>query len=476
MKVIARASSQPPSCQQSEMNQDTHLQRVKSLDSTLGNIHPLIQPCATPLPQRLAFKATDGLAKFTLIKSLTKANKLTSEQLKNTLKTVSWPANPLEAKLFFLKHLTTLDFFGQAAINAIHHLSSYCEGLVWLMKAGLWSSTQMKIQLTQSNYAHFQKLKPLVRKLFTSYAWSLRDTTGDQSRSTVPGFRNPAFLLGRAEHIHQPEIIKAIEIDIDNVWQATLTHKTLQQVQALDSSITEIAFKKNQLAITILKGILAGFEGRLKIYDQHLLDYKAYSGPVIHGLSFGGRVNCKLEPLTSKTDNKFAVLDLLGVTVCGKKNTQAGVFKRSYISHSAHFSTSKNALVELSGKRQTAKNLILGRQFKCYGLNLAVGGLGQKDWNGNTIVNDGCHGHLYIGFLPPKVNQPGVLQVGLETAAPGQSNGLGYQHNWQSSDKNKSILSAVGGLKSMKIGDKPSEKNHNGRQVQWLLAPKVFRI
>jgi hypothetical protein len=54
-----------------------------------------------------------------------------------------------------------------------------------------------------------------------------------------------------------------------------------------------------------------------------------------------------------------------------------------------------------------------------HGVNIGLGGVGQRNpHSGNTIRENGEHGHLYIGYRQPTDNAYGALLIGCEPSAP----------------------------------------------------------
>jgi hypothetical protein len=54
-----------------------------------------------------------------------------------------------------------------------------------------------------------------------------------------------------------------------------------------------------------------------------------------------------------------------------------------------------------------------------HGVNIGLGGVGNiNPHSGNTIAENGEHGHLYIGYKAPTANHAGALLIGCEPSAP----------------------------------------------------------
>ena len=84
-------------------------------------------------------------------------------------------------------------------------------------------------------------------------------------------------------------------------------------------------------------------------------------------------------------------------------------------------------------------------------INIAAGGAGKLDINGDVIRPDGRHGHLYMHWVPPTMKLAGVFQVGLETVA--FSNGAlkgvtGRSHGWGDNEDTATPVSSMDGAKN----------------------------
>ena len=188
-------------------------------------------------------------------------------------------------------------------------------------------------------------------------------------------------------------------------------------------------------------------------------DYIPWTENMATALSHGGRVNIRIPALKNATDNPFELTDWLGITVDGKMNSSPdngnGVFKRDFATHYIKIDNAKGIFKEEGGLPASGKGK-LNPNVQLFGLNLSAGGFGKQDYNDNAIVPDGSHGHMFIGFRKPTVNNDGALQIGVETTAPDKESNknsmVGYKHNWRSSEKTANPLSSFGGAKVDKHG------------------------
>ena len=120
------------------------------------------------------------------------------------------------------------------------------------------------------------------------------------------------------------------------------------------------------------------------------------------------------------------------------------------------------SFVEEGGKGASLSNKT-SKGVKLFGLDLAAGGLGKRDFNGDVILPDGGHGHMFIGFTKPTRKKDGALQIGIETTGPGADSLVGYKHDWNSTEATANPESSLYGHKMQKVGG--GKLKHNQRLV-----------
>ncbi|MGH8980327.1 MAG: hypothetical protein ACRDWE_04805, partial [Acidimicrobiales bacterium] len=226
----------------------------------------------------------------------------------------------------------------------------------------------------------------------------------------------------------------------------------------------EKVMRNHATATAVLEKILLLLQSGLKVYknrEDGQGELQDYSGSVARALSHGGRVTVRVPQIVdAKEANRLT--EWLGVTSkSGKMKPKTGFFKRAFGTH--HQAIGENEKDEegtsLPGTGRFREQGGAGAAIKSklgstqlYGLNLSVGGLGNKDFNGDVILPDGAHGHLLLVWRPPTTTRDGALQIGIETTAPGAKSTVGYIHNKDSSEATANPESSFGGLKSDKIG------------------------
>ena len=185
------------------------------------------------------------------------------------------------------------------------------------------------------------------------------------------------------------------------------------------------------------------------------IDYK--TGDVVRALAHGGRVNIRIPARTgqNKNDSAYALTDWIGITDKGK--AVDSVKERGFGTHHMNIGDNKKGVagtgsfVEEGGKGASMSNKT-SRGNKLFGLDLAAGGLGKRDFNGDVILPDGGHGHMFIGFTKPTKKKDGALQIGIETTGPGADSLVGYKHDWNSTEATANPESSFYGHKMQKVG------------------------
>jgi hypothetical protein len=204
----------------------------------------------------------------------------------------------------------------------------------------------------------------------------------------------------------------------------------------------------------ILTRILLILQEGLEVYDksqrQHV-DYK--SGDVVRALAHGGRVNIRIPALTG-THTAWDLTDWIGITQGGHK--APGVKARSFGTHHMTIGENKRGPGSGSFKESGGTGASIANtpdmDIRLFGLDLAAGGLGKLDFNGDVILPDGGHGHMFIGLTKPTKKKDGALQIGIESTAPHAPSPVGYQHTVTSTEATANPESSFYGHKMQKVG------------------------
>ncbi|OKH45567.1 hypothetical protein NIES2101_26305 [Calothrix sp. HK-06] len=287
-----------------------------------------------------------------------------------------------------------------------------------------------------NNFNNWETLPKPTRLQVATYQWGAHNPPG-ADMSNKPGYwkarsvdanSNPQSATAAASR-------QAIYNRDRDIWIYTLNEPS----QAAKARIPGTQQQQQQLLITntavrrILQRIFALLHLGLT-YRNGNNPYQAWTQHVAVALSHGGRVNVKL-PANSGDD----ILNWLFVSQAIKD--QAGVGTRASSTH--------NIKITQGGQFQEKKELFKFIGMTHYALNLAVGGIGNLDVNGNPILPNGSYGHLYLGYRKPEANTMGGMLIGIENDAYGSTNPLGHKHGLSAKEAE---MSPTGGLKVDKIG------------------------
>lgn len=330
----------------------------------------------------------------------------------------------------------------------------------WLQQVGIGTDEEAREYLNRGNYRDWLNLEPGKSLLIQSLAVD-RD---DQKNKEMP---SPAYTRGLRKQIETDGTLsedqkeaKKQERDgyIRNAFVNTLKERTLpDRVNNLNDEQRREMEQKSARASEILTKIFLILQSGLKIYDQEQrihIDYR--EGDVARALAHGGRVNIRI-PQLRENENPKDLLDWIGINEQGEDNKSKHVepvFHRPFSTH--HMNIGKNkggqqGKFEEEGGRVAAIKNVFSHESN-HGLNISAGGLGKRDINGEIILPDGAHGHMFIGFTPPTQKKDGALQIGLESTAPGSDSITGYNHTMLSTEATANPESVFHGHKGDKIG------------------------
>ncbi len=345
--------------------------------------------------------------------------------------------------------------FTAADVLNIQVLDNDTDGAKWLTEVGIGSHQDAMAYLNAGKYQDWLKLAPGKRLLMATLAWAWGIGANDDQPP-------PPYTLGRAMAIQtggldqqsRTQAEQERDETIRNAFVNTLLPQTTQEeLEARAHSEDPEVVDAHAQAQHILTRVLLILHAGLQVRARGHVDYR--QGDVVRALAHGGRVNIRI-PALSGNEDKYALLKWIGVLDAeGHKST--GVKKRDYATH--HMDIGENfpglpgtgKFKETGGKGASASNKASSDSL-LYGVDLAAGGLGKKDFNGDVILPDGAHGHLFIGFTKPTKKKDGALQIGIETTAPGAHSLVGYKHDWNSTEATANPESSFFGHKMQKIG------------------------
>jgi hypothetical protein len=338
------------------------------------------------------------------------------------------------------------------------------DGVAWLHAAGLFTHGEAVDYIAGGSYRDFHLLHRSQKIQLADVAWR------NEAKGTPPYWVARSILAKGAQpgSDEQKALQQQMDDDLVDVWAATLDATTLtpecksaiRQGAVPDPTDTDKKLTGDQVqtrhsaATAILRKVFLILQTGVKVYDKKG-NAEAFEGPAAKLLSHGGRVNIRVPKLTGNDTDDHKLTDWIGITKGGKRDEEGGVFKRSFGTHHMVVGDdeedgTKGKFKEQGGAWAAFRSKTDSTELS--GVNLAVGGLGSQDFNGDVVLPDGAHGHMFIGFLPPTAKHDGALQIGIETTGPHAPSTVGYVHDWRSSEKTANPISSSGGLKDDKVG------------------------
>lgn len=350
------------------------------------------------------------------------------------------------------RRLTEGPVFSADELRNIQILSRSPE---WLDDIGIGRYEDAEKYTEKGDYRTWLRLQPGRRLLIATLEWTRRRPEEGQPTPT-----SPAYTLGRHLALRgslPDDARKSAEEERDRQIHGTF-------VDTLDPRAARVpndpdAWRKDARARTILTHVFLILQNGLKVYKEGADHIDFREGDVARALAHGGRVNIRIPQLEVR-DSAFALTDWLGVTRDGGHEVNPAE-RRAFGTHHMKIGENREGVAgkfrEQGGKLASVKNVVqFGSRFervRLYGLDLAAGGLGSRDFNGDVVLPDGGHGHMFLGFTPPRRDRAGALQVGIETTSPGGPSPVGYRHTWRSTEATANPESSFYGHKKDKIGE-----------------------
>lgn len=378
------------------------------------------------------------------------------------LRGAGWDEHPQSAKTAVGKRFPAGGLLTDGERLAILNMTDKA-GVKWLHAAGLFTEDEAREYIKKGDFRDFHLLHRSQKIQLADMAWRM-----EAGGTPAYWVARSIMAKGKAVSAQDREALQeAMDGELAAAWAATLSQIDLDNDSKLaiqrgavhDPTAkgkilgVDAVQERHSAATAILKKIFVVLQTGVQVYDKKGL-MQDYDGPVAKLLSHGGRVNIRVPKLTDG-ESAHALTDWMGITEGGNAESTGAVFKRSFGTHHMKIGEDKDGqkgeFEEEGGKLAALKSKLDTTEL--YGMNLAVGGVGSRDFNGDVVLPDGAHGHLFLGFLPPTDKKDGALQVGVETTGPHAPSTVGYVHNWNSTEKTANPISSAGGLKEDKVGD-----------------------
>lgn len=307
----------------------------------------------------------------------------------------------------------------------------------------LLSSSDVKIieAAKKGNYADINSVSPLIRNYIGTTAWrsfveKTKVTAGEVSLSNEQVKKyvqehvlDAGFRVGLSAMKHSSPNNNLKELDEyanEYLLAKTLSTPSKESIDVLSSSIGAKAANKEAAKNLAKQVVLAKtlFLAQLGKYTLRENEQATnYTGSIAETFAHGGRTNFILPP----NDINNEVLKAFE----GDKIAKTAELKsRIAATHSA---TQRKVNADLSIARESEeekpKFTQVGKIFSNqYGMDIAIGGIGNMGPNQKPIQADGSAGHMYIRKQPGDTNTCGSLMVGIESAASLKTSYTGHFH------------------------------------------------
>lgn len=357
-----------------------------------------------------------------------------------------------EVKSDLLKRLKRGPLFDDGEVQQIQQ-----QGAKWLESTGIGTYQDALAYAQKGVYKDWLRLPPGRRLLIATLEYRGAVRGGQQD--------SPAYTLGRTLTANTLPAEERAPLDAERDEQIRTTFVDTLHPREPSGEGATAEQKKQAHAQQLLTRVFLILQNGLKIRpgpgEEHI-DYR--DGDVARALAHGGRVNIRIPELSRGGAGRFELTDWLGMTDAQGELTE-NVFERKYATHYMSISDNpvggEGAFKERGGALAAIRNVIRNKsplaskekKVRLAGANVAMGGMGNLDCNGDVIMPNGAHGHLLLIYTPPRVDRAGALEVGLETLAPeNHDSPVGHVHDWRSTEATSNPESSAHGHKRDKIG------------------------
>ena len=336
----------------------------------------------------------------------------------------------------------------------------------WLKTVGLCTRAEAEAYIKAGDFHNWLQQPEGKRLLVATLRWQQNGKERAQGNPAVEPSRSD-YQLGRHMAMHadetpQPEKDQLTEERNEQIFQ-TFVETMLPPGISDDVPDAAKHRKRVERGTELLTKIFLILKQGLKVFNPEAGIHEDFKDDVAHALAYGGRVNIRI-PQLADGQHGYELPQWLHITKGDrrfwepKSTPEKPVYRRPFATH--HMEITDNQKDGTPG--DFVEKGEIGATFQnwtdphshLYGLPLALRGMGNKDYHGDTILPNESYGHAFMGYKPPTRKRDGALQVGIETAGPGGRTPDGYEHGLTSSEKNSNPVSQVGGHKDDKPGGK----------------------
>ena len=314
----------------------------------------------------------------------------------------------------------------------------------------------------QNEHGSFEKLPLLIRNYLGAFALKqFRERfNGNPSLENEEvrkyldkNLMNAALRAGISAEKSQ-ESTRDMATALDTYMNAGLMKKTMQApseqakgnlLNFLDESkVNEMVARNMERQLVMAKAMLLAQLGKYEVIDKNGISHEL-DVPVYETLVHGNRTNFVLP----RGESSGSVIDAFMGEDGG---AGAGIEKRTAATHSVK----RRSIGNSGAVRSDTKELRTYNPFRVfgnqYGMDIAVGGIGENGPNKRIVTGNGEAGHMYMRAERGDAKHCGSLLIGIEGSAPGKDNYIGHSHGIRAKKAKQSAFLADKSIVGNKIG------------------------
>lgn len=333
----------------------------------------------------------------------------------------------------------------------------------WLKAVGLCGQAEAQEYIAAGDFRDWLQQPEGKRLLVATLRWQ-QEAAGRAQGKAPETDRRSDYQMGRHMAMHGEDTPRAEkeQLTAERNEQIFETFVNTLAPPGISDSVPDADKHRERVArgTELLTKIFLLLKEGLKVFNPDSGLHEDFRDDVAHALAYGGRVNIRI-PQLADGQHGYELPQWLHITQEDRRpweprsKPEEPVYRRAFGTHHMEIGenqgTTKGSFVEKGEIGATLQNWG-DPHSHLYGLPLAIDGLGNADYHGDTILPNESYGHAFMGYKPPTGKRDGALQVGIETAGPGGRTPDGYEHGLTSSEKNNNPVSQIGGHKDDKPG------------------------
>lgn len=268
---------------------------------------------------------------------------------------------------------------------------------------------------------------------------------------------DPSFRTGVSLGKHRPEVaeeMKACDSYMNmHIMEQTMKPVSMEQAERVNDAVPGHAnqvLKRNEDKQVFMAKLM--FLSQLGRFDQNEVsgEKKPYENTITEAFSHGGRTGFILPPGNGQ---RKLFQTLFGANYYDK----SGIKGRLVATHEVKQQTyKKDGTIDQAFKEKKTSFSFK----KQYGMNIALGGIGQVGPNKKPILDEGVDGHMYMNIRKGDRHTSGSLLVGIENEGPGKTGRLGHSHTAAATKSDQSAFMADKQGLGKEIGGRTIDLSH----------------